>query len=158
MRLFVPFFTQGFSLGTIGDLAAVKQALDAVETKQWLISADCTWSIRNLTAGQGPIHVGFAHGDYSTTEIAEWFVNSGSWSQGDRIAQEQARRKCRLVGTFSGVSTEEVLNDGKPVRTRLNFSLEDGQSLAIFAINASGAALTTGSLVYATGKVYCRSL
>lgn len=121
----------------------------------YVVSADLTWSLRDKTAGQGPINVGICHGDYSVTEVAEAL---SSWTDpDDKIATEKARRLVRRVGVFSGNnSTEESLNDGKPIRTKVKIAIGDGQSLKAFALNDSGAALTTGSILQCYGMIYGR--
>lgn len=146
-------------LATLADSALIGGDINAEQADRpyWIISADLIWSLRNHTAGEGPIHVGLAHPDYSDAEIEEWFENSGSLQKGDLVSQEKARRRIRQVGSFSGKDTEEHLNDGKPIRTKCMWGIIAGQTTAkLWAYNQSAAALTTGSSVLATGKVYAR--
>jgi len=94
---------------------------------------------------QGPIVVGVAHSDYSDSEVEAWFENTGSWEQGDKIQQEVARRKIRLVGVFDtpeSASHVLVLNDGKPIRTKCGWMLTTGQTLKVWAYNAGTSALS----------------
>ncbi len=121
----------------------------------YLISADVTWAITGNTAGEGPIHVGLAHGDYTPAEIEEWLEATASIDPNDKIAQERNRRKCRFVGSFSG-NLEEVLSDGKPIRTPLRFKVTDGGFLVLFGYNASGAILTTGANIVLYGTLYLK--
>ncbi len=122
------------------------------------MSLDTLVSLHNLTAGQGPIIVGVAHSDYTDAEIEEFVENVTSWTQSDQISQERSRRKIRQIGVFSGVGAEEVLNDGKPIRTKCRWQLQDGQALNFWAYNASGAVLTTGGVVDFFGKAYTRKM
>ncbi len=103
-------------------------------------SIEATYSISG-TAGDGPLIIGVAHSDYTDAEIEETLENAGSWSLGDKVSQERAKRLVREIGTFDGLATEEVLNDGKPIKTRLNWSLISGQALRFWVWNKSGSAL-----------------
>ncbi len=138
--------------GTVvkGDFAQV------VDDKMWLLSADLVWALQGLTADEGPISVGLAHGDYSATEIEEFIEASASWDAGDKVAQEQRKRKIRVVGIFSGNETEEVLNNGMPIKTKLGFAIEEGETLATWAYNQSGATLTTGAALRLNGGINAR--
>lgn len=146
----------GFDLLTLGNTAVKGETLtDTVDSKAFLISADLVWSLKG-TAGEGPIEVGVAHSDYSDTEIEEWIEANGSWNQGDKIQQERAKRKCRRVGIFALQDASEVLNDGKPIRTKCGWMLEEDQTLKVWAYNRSGATLTTGTVVKCDGTCYLR--
>lgn len=122
----------------------------------FLVSADLTWGLRGLTAGQGPIECGLAHGDYSDAEVQQCLEAAGSWDLSDKVTQEQARRIVRRVGSFNGLNTEEVLNDGKPIRTRLRFNLEPAEQLKFWAFNQSGAALSTGGVLEVQGTIWVK--
>lgn len=115
-------------------------------------SIEATYSLHNLTAGEGPVVVGVSHGDYTDAEIEEALeAGSGGWTKADKVSAEQANRLVREIGTFSGEATEETLNEGRPIKTKLNWGLATGQQLKIWAWNKSGGPLTTGSSVKATG-------
>ncbi len=129
---------------------------DTVDRPTFVISSDLLMSIGGLTPGEGPIVVGVAHVDYTDAEIEEWIENQGSWGTSDLVGQEIARRKIREVGQFSGETADEVLNDGKPVHTKLRFMLNAGSTLKYWAYNRSGAVLTTGSSVFIEGTVWAR--
>ncbi len=63
------------SLGTLaGDTLLSGAVPDSVTEKAWLSSVKCAWALRNYTvaAGDGPIHVGVAHNDYTDAEIEAW--------------------------------------------------------------------------------------
>ncbi len=160
-RLFVPKVTHEEALGTLAasDVQANNIA-DTLDEEAFLISADLVWSIRDLTATEGPIVVGICHSDYAASEIEEYLENAGSWDRGDLINQEISGRgrRIRTVGSFSGNSTEETLNDGKPIRTKCGWKLITGQTLKFWAYNKSGAALTTGAEVVVEGQAFFRPL
>ena len=145
----------GLPLLTVADNTIVKQDVQSVDfdNEIWLQSADISVSIRGATAGEGPIMIGFAHGDYSVTEINEWYTASNFLSA-DKVEQEQGRRLCRDIGTLANVSGEEVMNDGKAIRIPLKMKIQSGQNLAFWARNSSGAPLTTGAVVEFNGKLY----
>ncbi len=145
-------------LGTLTAKSAISAVVaETLSEKAWLSSVKATWAVGDWTpaAGDGPIMVGVAHSDYSTSEIEAWIENSGSWSQGDKVTQEIGRRKIRRVGVLqSPVNTTEgvVLNDGKPITTKCNWQLITGQSVRIWAYNMGISAFaTTDPLVVVNG-------
>ncbi len=127
-----------------------------VDDKMWFISAELVWGLQALTPGEGPITVGLAHGDYSATEIEEFIEASASWDAGDKVSQEQRRRKIRIVGMFSGEVADEVLNNGNPIKTYLGMSIEEGETVATWAYNQSGGTLTTGAALRINGGLNAR--
>ena len=155
-RLAVINVDEAIGLLTLADNAVLGVDSDPFGREFYAISCDLYWSLFNHTAGEGPIIVGLAHNDYTDTEVAENLNQSGMEDPGDKIAQEAGRRLVRRAGQFSGVSTDEVLNDGKAKRTRLGFVITDGFSLAFWAQNKSNSSLTTGAVVNVNGKIYGR--
>ncbi len=133
-----------------GDLSSV------VDSDVWAMSMKCTWALEAHTAGEGPITVGVAHGDYANSEIKEALEAQASWDSGDKVATEQAKRKVRTVGKFSGALATEVLNDGRMIKTKLGFVLEIGETLSIWAWNKDTNQLTTGTLLQVEGGLSCR--
>ncbi len=121
-----------------------------------MVSADLVVSLEGLTPGEGPITVGIAHADYSSTEIGEWFAGTGGWSTADLVAQEVRARKIRQIGSFDGAAATETLNDGKKIKVKLGFYIDDGQTLQMWAFNGSGSALTTGGVLEMNGAVWAR--
>ena len=126
-------------------------AADAVSTYR-AVTVKGTWTIGNLTSGEGPIVVGYAHSDYSVTEIKECLEAQLSINRGNKIANEQANRLVRVVGTL--LEANQSLNDGKPMKTRLNWLINIGDNVNMFAYNDSATLLTTGSNVRMTGEMY----
>ncbi len=103
-----------------------------------------TWTMENMDILDGPVLCGFAHGDYTVTEIKECIESSGSINVGDKVAQEQSNRLVRIVGTFGGGGSgggDIVLNDGKPIKTRLNWLLPIGKTFNVFVYNDGTSAL-----------------
>ncbi len=150
---------EGTSLSaTLAALTGVTEQFDDVVNERTLVSSVvAVYSLGNATpvAAAGPIMVGVAHGDYSLAEIEEWIETTGSWNETDLIEQEVAGRKIRRVGVFAApraVEDEVTLNDGKPIKTKLNWILTQGQTLQLWAYNTGTAAMsTTVSVVRAQG-------
>ncbi len=122
------------------------------------ISVDAQLTLRNITPGEGPITVGFAHSNLTDTEIAEALTISSQSDLGDQTARERGRRPVRRAGTFPCIAADEVVNNGNPVRTTLKFSLHQSHNLDFFAHNHSGAVLTTGGVVEALGVLFARRM
>ncbi len=142
------------NLSTLASATHLKATMITTDNEMFIISTDLLWSVKGLTAGEGPLQVGIAHGDYSVTEIKEWFESSGSATTGNMIAQEQSKRRCRGSGVFNGLNTEETLNDGKPIRTKARFSIPDAGTVDMWVRNDSGATLTTGASVQCVGEIF----
>ncbi len=141
-------------LATLADEAVFKAALTTLGiTKFRVISSDLMWVINGLTAQEGPLIVGISNSDLSTTEIKE-ALDANPNSQADIIAIERNKRPVRRSGVFVGLATDDVLNNGKPIRTRLHTILDEGKELDAWCRNKSGATLTTGATVHAFGTVY----
>ncbi len=148
-------FESNNPLTTVGDNLVVTAGLTGTSANGYRCkSVKSVWSLKGLTVGQGPIMVGYAHSDYSTTEIKEAIEASGAIDIGNKVAQEQANRLVRIVGQFSGDAADETLNDGKPLKTKLNWAVGIGDEVSQFAYNDSGAPLTTGAEAGATGTMW----
>ena len=148
------------ALSTLGANTLISASVaGSVVERTWVSSIECTWALADLpvTADDGPVTVGVAHSDYSDAEIEAYIENTGSWQETDLISQEIAKRKIRIVGTFSneGVAAEAaqtaVLNDGKPIKTKCNWVIITGQNLKMWAYNTGASALGAGSSVHTMG-------
>ncbi len=144
------------ALSTLASQVAVATALTGASTQAYrAISVSATWNISGLTATEGPITVGYAYSDYSVTEIKECLDSQAAISRGNKTAQEQANRLVRVVGTLS--EANEAMNDGKPIKTRLNWAIAIGDTVQMFAFNENAsAALTTGASVHCIGKMFVK--
>ncbi len=142
------------TLSTLASQTVITSALVGTSDAQYrLLSAKMSWSQLGLTAAEGPITVGYAFGDYTVTEIKECLEIGASISPGDKIAQEKGNRWVRIVGTFEA-DAQSVLNDGRPIKTKLNWKVQIGSTVNIFAYNESGSALQTGTVINAQGSLY----
>ncbi len=119
-----------------------------------IVTAKLTWAVSGLTAGEGPLTVGYAHGDYSVTEIKECLEAQASASGQDKIAQEQANRLIRVVGVIP--SGNQSLNDGKPISTKLNWLIRPGVVLNAFVYNEDTTGLTTGAFLHTQGNLWVK--
>ncbi len=128
------------SIGALGAKStAVASTQDVVDTTR-VSSVRATYSLSNYTKGFdiGPIAVGVAHGDYTLAEIEEFLETTGSWAIGNKIQQERANRRIRRIGVFLSPDTAgsaSRLNDGKPITTKLNWTLAEGQDLKFWVYN-----------------------
>ncbi len=148
--------TAEVALVTLAASTAITVSLTGTSDSQYrFISAHIVWDLIGQTAGQGPVVFGFAHGDYSVTEIKEAIEVTNSISQGDKIASERANRLIRIVGTF-GANANGIFNDGRPLKTRLNWLMPVGEQVNIFAYNDFGSSLTTGAVLNVNGSVYVK--
>lgn len=107
-----------------------------------------SWTLSNFTpvVNSGPLAVGYCHSDYSTPELEQYLENVDSWNEGNLVQQEIGRRKIRLVGIFEAptAATEStVLNDGKPIKTKLNWLLSAGQTVNLFTYNLGSGSVST---------------
>ncbi len=119
------------------------------------VSIDAQWGLRGLTPGEGPIQVGYAHDNYSVTEVKE-SLEANLLTPDNKIQQERSRRLVRTAGKFPGVTAVEVLNDGKMIRTPLRFTVGNDHALEFWAKNRSGGTLTTGGIIELDGVLYGR--
>lgn len=69
-------FTAAVALGTLGSGGVISGDLlgSALGEDLYILSIDGQWAVRSITAGEGPLQVGFAHDDLSTTEIGEYLT------------------------------------------------------------------------------------
>ncbi len=128
-----------------------------VDDRIFMLSMKNQIALRDNTPGDGPLYLIAAHSDYTDAEILEWWNSQGSWDAGDKVANEQARRKCRLVGMFAGELANELLKDGQAAKTTLKFMVEDGETLNFAVINEGGATRTTGGIVEIKGMAFAKA-
>ncbi len=145
-------------LGTLAAATALVVGLTgSADGAYRVVSVKQTWSIKEMTAGQGPILFGYAHSDYTVAEIKESIEAAAAISLGDKIAQEKANRLVRLVGSFQPDDTgEQLFNDGKQVSTKLNWLIPIGKAVNMFCYNDDTSDLTTGGRVSSTGDMWIK--
>lgn len=118
---------------------------DETVNERTLVSSlvvNCGISGWTYAAGEGPVLLGISHSDYSSAEIEEVIENLGSWNEGDLVSQEIGRRKVRLLGSLAD---NGQLNDGKPMKVKLNWVLLQGQTLNFWVYNTGSGAIGEGT-------------
>ncbi len=153
--MFVPRIKASHALTTLAanDLSSTAFG-SLLDQEVWAISMDVQALLHGNTAGEGPLIIGVAHSDYSAAEIEEWLEEASSWIKANKVGQERAKRKCRTIGTFDMSVVNERMNQGKSMRVKLGFAIEDGSGLQLWGYNEGAAALTTGGVVEITGKAF----
>ncbi len=145
------------SLSTLAGNTPIKGAeTQTLDESAWLSSVKAVWSLLGLAgvAGDGPVYVGIAHSDYNITEVEEWIEQGASWTRGDKVAQEEARRFIRGVGVFRNAAdagAASVLNDGRMITTKCGWQLTTGQTVTFWAYNQGSGALTAGGVLHVNG-------
>ncbi len=146
------------SLGTLAGQTLISALFDNVVNEKTLVSSVvATWDLSTYTpqADDGPFLVGLAHSDYTDAEIEDWVEDTGSWDEGDLVRQEIGARKIRSVGTIIGAANSSLhsqLQEGRMIKTKLNWILLQGQTLRLWVFNlGSGALATTVPIVQCSG-------
>ncbi len=140
--------SEDVSLGTLAARTAVLESTATVVDTTRITSIEVLYALAGMTPadGQGPIMIGVAHSDYTLAEVEAFIELASSWSQANLVNREIGNRLIRRIGVFEipALATESaVLNDGKPIKTKLNWSLAEGQGLNFFAYNLGESALAT---------------
>ncbi len=140
---------ENLALSTLGSKVLIGDTWDESPEEKTLISSIvCQWSLDQLTSPQGPILFGVAHSDYTDAEVEEVIENAGSWDAGSKVEQEVAKRLVRIIGSFVSDSggtgpVDLKFNDGRMLKTKLNWVLNTGDTLKMWAYNLSGTPLAT---------------
>ncbi len=139
------------SLGSLAPSTLVGVLFDEVVNERTLVSSiDATYTLSDVAqaANRGPILIGVAHGDYTDAEIEAVIEMTDSWDEGNKVEQEIANRKVRKICTLQteSATAQVVANDGKPIKTKLNWILLQGQTLRLWGYNLGTAALVAGAI------------
>ncbi len=152
----VPFF-HDLPLGTLANETVVASTLLPTSDNEYrILSSTAAWSMRGLTSGEVPIQFGYAHGDYSVTEIDQCLEAEGAMTRANKIVKEQADRLVRSVGVISGDGISPVYNNGEMKYSRLNWGIPDGLTTQFWARNQTGGTMTTGSGLVIVGHAIIR--
>ncbi len=153
----------GMSIGALASADVISAAITNNATNNMrVVSAHLAYTWADIQATiDDALAFGLAHGDYSAAEIEECLEAGGAMDKGDKIALEQSNRLVREVGQFSGLSGGVVgagaaVNDGRPIKTKLNWNLSIGEALQVWVRNNSGVVYTTGSTLSTAGKLWVR--
>ncbi len=150
-------FAATLALGTLADGAVLSVGVAGATFGEHFTSKGirATWTLRDMTAGDEPVTCGLSHGDLSDAEVAE-ATDAIPMDRDDIIANEQAKRPVRKVGTFiiQEASGDEVLNNGMPIWTPFKWAVGIGHFIDAWAQNRSGSALQSGSVLEVLGYLY----
>ncbi len=149
---------------TIGNLAAndvISAVLTVGATDPYrLMSVNFTYNIINLGSGNDDgQEFGLAHSDYTAAEIEECLESQTAIDRGDKIALEQSNRLVRTIGTFVGTPVANAgrsFNDGRMMKTKLNWYMATGDQLALWVRNGSGTVYTTGAGLSVIGNIWLK--
>ncbi len=149
------------AIGALAASAVISGAMTAASANKYRVtSVKASYSISDLGAGIDDVQqFGIAHSDYTAAEIEECIEATGSVDIGDKIAQERANRLVREIGTMESGSSPPTggalsFNDGRPVKTKLNWVIGIGDTLVLYVRNGSGTVYTTGSNIVAKGEMW----
>ncbi len=126
----------------------VSQSSENVVDTARISSVDATYAITGYTPtdGVGPFLFGVAHSDYTNTEIEVYIEQSGSWDLGDKQSQEVRSRRIKILGQIgqqaSGVQNM-VYNEGKKLRSKLNWLLAEDDGLDFWVYNMGDQSVAT---------------
>ncbi len=148
-------FSANLGLSALSVNTVISGGLLTLGEDLFVISIDCEWSYSAHVVDQGPIQVGFAHGDLTDVEIAE-AVDASQTDPDDIIANERGRRPVRKAGSMDGSFTSSQLADGRRVRTKMRLSVGDGHTIDFWARNGDTAAFTGNTTLTVNGDIYAR--
>ncbi len=142
-------FTDTTGLGTLASVTAAVAALtNGVSDSCRVTSVKAAFVWDDAADSDGPLIVGFAHSDYSVTQIKEYIESTDALDWGDKAAQEQSSRQVRIAGVLHAPEFIKLATR----KYKLNWLLAEGDTINQFIFN-SGAALTTGSEMLCMGQV-----
>ncbi len=155
--------TPAVAIGALATLDVVKQAgTSAAASTLRFISIDMTWAITDLAATvDDAFQFGVAHSDYTAAEIEECLEATASMDIGNKVEQERANRLVRSIGMISpsgGVILDSgiTFNDGKPMKTRLNWLMSIGDTLDVWVRNGSTNVYTAGTILTGQGNLWVK--
>ncbi len=139
---------ENLALGTLAANTLISGITDLVSERTLLSSVVASYSLGGATPldNAGPVLVGLAHSDYTDAEIEAWVELQTGWAEGDLASREVANRKIRRIGIFDEPATAGLsvaLNEGRVIKTKLNWILNSGQGLRLWAYNTGTAAFAT---------------
>ncbi len=152
----IPFTTR-LTLSTLASSTVLKVSSlgNAFGEDFYCHSVHANYALSGATPTEGPLSFGYTHGDLSVTEVLE-AITAELTDPDDIIAKERSRRPVRKTGNFPLQAADETFADGRNVRTGLGFSVGDTHKLDFWALNNSGAVLTTGAIIDVDGVLYGR--
>ncbi len=150
------------TVGALASLSVTQGAVTVASANKFrLVSVNASYSLSGLGAqvdeGQ---EFGLSHSDYTAAEIEECLEAAAAIDIGDKVAQERANRLVRSIGIMTGpaavASGSRSYNDGRKVRTKLNWVIGIGQTLNYWIRNGSGTVYTTGATLLVAGDLWIK--
>ncbi len=133
---------------------------DAVTSPLRIVSARLTYNMSDVPQVSDDGHeFGLAHGDYTAAEVKECLDASGGINKNDKIAMERTNRLVRTIGTMAGqqsVDGGRSYNQGEPEKTKLNWYVGVGETLAIWIRNSSDTTWASGSNLNVLGTLWVK--
>ncbi len=124
------------------------------------MSIKANWSIADIGASiDDTFQFGVAHSDYSAAEIEECLESQAAIDPGNKTELERSNRLVRTIGviTGDGVITAGIrFNQGRPVKTKLNWLMTIGDTLSVWVRNGSGTVYTTGAKISTIGDLWVK--
>lgn len=145
-------------LSTLAAATVVKTAAITLTDAAFLYSGKFTWTMHDIPVNTGIIKVGLCHDDFTNSEIAAFLTAAAPVTKGDKVAREISTRGkfIKRVGVFPLEVLSESLNDGKPIKTKLRFDIQQGRALAMYAMNVSDTVRTGNAHVSMNGPLWGR--
>ncbi len=156
VRLIKGNMDESVALATLAANTGILMPTDVVSERSFLLSTEAMYGVRGQTAGQGPLRLYWAHSDYTLAEIEEFIELQTGWQEANQQSQEVARRKIRIIGEFQGTTEDEVMNEGRKLKTKLGFIVNATQGLNMIVYNDSGASLAGGAIVEVKGHCWIK--
>ncbi len=152
-----PFNLQ-LSLSTLAADTTIILSMITFSDAAYMMSARGNWSAHDIALSTGQVRVGFAHGDFTVVEIDAYLALGAPVSKSDKTNREISTRGryIRKVGLFPFQDIAEVLNDGRPIKTKLRWDQQQNTSLSMWAQNSSDTPLTGDAHISFNGSVYGR--
>ncbi len=150
------------AVGALATLDVATLAItNAVKNQMRLMSLNCsyTWvDIQQIT--DDGLEFGVAHGAYTSAQVEECLEAFGAIDKGDKLVQEKSNRLVRSIGTFAAITTAVgggvAFNDGRKIKTKLNWLMIEGDTLNLWVRNLSGVIYVTGSTLNASGELWVK--
>ncbi len=124
-----------------------------------VVSIVVTWSASFAAVADGGMQFGVAHSDYTAAQVEECLEANGSMDPGAKILNEQANRLVRAIGTMHSsevIQGEVTFNDGRPMKTRLNWLLSPGDRINVWIRNGSQNIWTVDGDFLSTGTLWVK--
>ncbi len=152
----------GFTnIGALVALDVISDPITNASTNPFrLMSMDIAWGLANLgaTVDDGQ-EFGVAHSDYTDAEIEECLEAQASIDVGDKVAQERSNRLVRTIGQIvgnAGTGAGMNFNDGRKLKTKLNWRMGIGDTLSLWVRNGSDTVYTTGARLTGVGNIWVK--